>query len=153
MLLPVWVQWCQALLLLVISGLGAWIAYKQVRIATAKLNLDLYDKRFKVFEAARDFVVKVLQHADVENNDFPIFNIGVADAVFLFDGDVNEYLTGLRKSVAALHAMNSQLSAMNADDANRGALVDRIHELNIKFMTEYERLVTTFKPYLKLGNI
>jgi hypothetical protein len=30
---------------------------KQVRITTAKLNLDLYDRRFKVFEAARTVLI------------------------------------------------------------------------------------------------
>ncbi len=84
-MLPLWVQWSQALLILFISGLGAWIAYKQVRIAAAKLNLDLYDKRFEVFEAARELVAHVLREANIGTSEIIVFGIGVADAVFLFE--------------------------------------------------------------------
>jgi hypothetical protein len=54
--LPWWMQWAQAIALILLSSVGAWIAVKQMRIATAKLNLDLYDRRFKVFEAGRRFL-------------------------------------------------------------------------------------------------
>jgi hypothetical protein len=64
-MLPLWIQWPQAILILLISCLGSWIAYKQVRIATAKLNLDLYDRRFKVFDAARKFANIGLWDADI----------------------------------------------------------------------------------------
>jgi len=98
-MLPLWVQWTQAVLLLVISCLGAWIAYKQVRIAEAKLNLDLFDKRFKVFEAARKLVRSFLQDGGVETEEILEFNGSVIDAVFLFDPNVETYLDSLRKNV------------------------------------------------------
>jgi hypothetical protein len=59
--LPWWMQWAQAIALIVISCLGSWIAYKQARIAAAKLNFDLYQKRFDVFEGARRLVTVTMQ--------------------------------------------------------------------------------------------
>src|ERR1700722_10009434 len=102
-MLPLWVQWPQAILVLVLSCLGAWIAYKQVRIATAKLNLDLYDRRFKVFEAAKNLVSQVMREAHVGRGNISTFNLGVADATFLFEPDIENYLTALRKKAVALH--------------------------------------------------
>jgi hypothetical protein len=67
--LPWWMQWGQALGVIAISGLGAWIAFKQVKIATAKLNLDLYDRRFKAFEGARTLVTQVMREAHVGLED------------------------------------------------------------------------------------
>jgi hypothetical protein len=97
-MLPPWMQWIQACAVLFIAGVGTWIAFKQARIAAAKLNLDLYDRRFKVFDAARYLVGKVVTDACPGNDDFNVFNLGVADAVFLFDSDVTEYLDNLRKA-------------------------------------------------------
>jgi hypothetical protein len=85
LMLPLWVQWPQAILILLISRLGSWIAYKQVRIATAKLNLDLYDRRFKVFEAARNVVAEILREGNYNIDNVNKFNLGVADAIFLFE--------------------------------------------------------------------
>jgi len=152
-MLPLWIQWPQAILILAISLLGAWIAYKQVRIATAKLNLDLYDRRFKVFEAARNLVSQVMREAHVGLGNIGAFNLGVADATFLFESDVEDYLTALRKKAIALHTKAEQLRGMEGPSERRNALVDQIADLEMDFSIEYERMVEVFKPYLKLGNI
>jgi hypothetical protein len=151
--LPWWMQWGQALGVIAVSGLGAWIAFKQVKIATAKLNLDLYDRRFKVFEAARDLVTHVMREAQVGLGDIRSFNFGVADATFLFDTDVESYLATLRKKAIALRTKVEQLRGMDEPGERRNRLADQIAELEMDFSAEYERIVEIFKPYLKLGNI
>jgi hypothetical protein len=152
-MLPLWVQSLQALLILFISGLGAWIAYKPVRIATAKLNLDLYDKRFKVFDAARNLVVHVLQEGRVDAHEIIRFNVGVLDAVFLFEADVVNYLDHLRERALALRTKTEQLRALDDQDPRRDALIDGIADLETKFAVEHQRLIEAFKRYLQLGNI
>jgi hypothetical protein len=151
--LPWWMQWGQALGVIAISGLGAWIAFKQVRIATAKLNLDLYDRRFKVFEAARSLITQVMREAHVGLKDIRSFSLGVADATFLFESDVERYLTALRKKAIALRTKVEQLRGMEEPSERRNALVDQIAELEMDFSVEYEKMIEAFKPYLKLGNI
>jgi len=79
--MPWWMQWAQAIALIVISCLGSWIAFKQARIAVAKLNLDLYDKRFKVFEAGRRFLGHFMVDGAVSVQDITELNVGTADAV------------------------------------------------------------------------
>jgi hypothetical protein len=151
--LPWWMQWAQAIGVGVISGLGAWIALKQSRIATAKLNLDLYDRRFKVFEGARTLVAKILQEGRPASESILQFNIKVADATFLFESDVERYLVALRKKATSLHAKGEQLRAMDEPGERRNQLVDEIASLEMDFSVEYERMVAVFKPYLNLGNI
>jgi hypothetical protein len=152
-MLPLWIQWPQAILILCISCLGAWIAYKQVRIATVKLNLDLYDRRFKVFEAARNLVSHVMRDAHVGLGNISAFNLAVADATFLFESEVVNYLAALRKKAIALRTKAEQLKGMEEPGERRNALVDQIADLEMDFSVEYERMVEVFKPYLKLGNI
>jgi hypothetical protein len=151
--LPWWMQWGQALGVIAISGLGAWIAFKQVKIATAKLNLDLYDRRFKVFEAVRNLITQVMREAHVRLEDIRSFNLGVADATFLFESDVENYLTALRKKTIALRTKVEQLRGMEEPNDRRNALVDQIAGLEMDLSVEYEKMIEVFKPYLRLGNI
>ena len=107
--LPWWMQWAQATALIIISCLGSWIAFKQARIAAAKLNLDLYDKRFKVFEAGRHFLGQFLVHGTIRLQEITELSVGSADAVFLFGDEVVEYLDGLRKTGVGLNGKNTRL--------------------------------------------
>ncbi len=54
-LLPAWVQVLllvlQALAVPVIAAAGVWIARQQMHIARVKLQHDLYDRRYAVFQA------------------------------------------------------------------------------------------------------
>jgi hypothetical protein len=151
--LPWWMQWAQAIALIVISCLGSWIAYKQARIAAAKLNFDLYQKRFDVFEGARRLVTVTMQEGKVEVKEVLAFNLRVIDAQFLFESDVEQYLDKLRKQATAFYAKQQQLTAMADGDSRRNQLIDDIYSLEVSFSKESERMVDVFKPYLKLGNI
>jgi len=152
--LPWWMQWAQAIALIVISCLGSWIAFKQVRIAAAKLNFDLYDKRFKVFEAARQYLVLALQSNDVTPEHTNQFHLGVADAVFLFDKSIEEYLEEFRKKLAKLQMLNFQFRNLrDQEDERRGILADQLAEQAMVVNDEFDVLVLKFKPFLKLGNI
>lgn len=137
-----------------ISGLGAWIAYRQSRIASAKLNLDLYDRRFKVFEAARTCLVFALQKATVTQEVMNAFHLGVADAVFLFDSDIEEYLEKFRKQMTLLQMINYSMSNVGPDEhERRGQLADKLAAQVELVNKELPVLIEKFKPYLKLGNI
>jgi hypothetical protein len=151
--LPWWMQWAQATALIVISCLGSWIAFKQARIAAAKLNLDLYDKRFKVFEAGRHFLGQFLVHGTIRLQEITELSVGTADAVFLFGDEVVEYLDGLRKTGVSLNGKNTRLRNMGDNDPERNAVVDQIAALETQLSVEVPRITSLFKPYLKLGNI
>jgi hypothetical protein len=153
--LPWWMQWIQAIGVALISGIGVFIAYRQARISTAKLNLDLYDRRFKVFDTARKYIGSALDQEDLFKATVE-YNVGTSDAIFLFEKDVDDYLISLRKKGIGLHAKRRQLRALGnseAQDGRRGDLADKIGQTEQEFTTEYERLIQVFKPYLKLGNI
>ena len=152
--LPWWMQWAQAIALIVISCLGSWIAFKQARIAAAKLNFDLYDKRFKVFEAARQYLVLALQSNDVTPEQTNQFHVGVADAVFLFDKRIEENLEEFRKKLAKLQILNFQFRNLGEQEhERRGTLADQLAGQAMLVNAELDILVSKFKPFLKLGNM
>jgi hypothetical protein len=152
--LPWWMQWAQALALIVISCLGSWIAFKQARIAAAKLNLDLYDRRFKIFDAARNLVSNAIKQSYIPKTAIIAFNLDVSDAVFLFGMDVEEYLEKLQAKAVELYHIGEKLDLMRErGQPNSEKVAEELAEQIIKFAEEYDNMVVVFKPYLKLGNI
>jgi hypothetical protein len=92
MMLPLWIQILQALALLAISAVGACLAWQQVRIADAKLAHDLFDRRFKVYDATRRMLVEVGRTRNASNEVIDAFTVNTAEAIFLFDDDLAKYL-------------------------------------------------------------
>ena len=98
MMLPLWMQYLQAVALLLLPAIGAWIAWQQVQIARVKLQHDLYDRRFAIFNAARKLLLEVTTHGDISDHSVNEYVIATADAVFLLDDPtLCEYLKDLER--------------------------------------------------------
>jgi hypothetical protein len=77
----------------------------QRRIAAARLNFDLYEKRYAVFEVARRLLRGVVQRDYIDAKEVIDFNIETADAPFLFEQDIVNYLDVLRSKVIRLKSL------------------------------------------------
>jgi hypothetical protein len=69
-------------------------------------------------------VVHVLQEGRVDVQELSRFNLGVLDAVFLFEEDVVNYLDHRRKRAVALRTKAEQLKALGDEDPRRDAVID-----------------------------
>jgi hypothetical protein len=127
----------------------------QRKIAAARLNFDLYEKRYVVFEVARSLLRRVVREDTIEANDVMNFNIETADAPFLFGQDIVNYLGVLRTKVLHLKTLRTQETAADQadDEEKRHRLVDLVADQHQELNSELEVIVEKFKPYLKLGNI
>jgi hypothetical protein len=101
--MPFWVQVLQALAVPVIAAVGAWVALQQMHIARVKLQHDLYERRYAVFEAVRRFLDEAVSHKIVSRETYRSFALCTADAPFLFDDRLAAYLKEMRE-----HAANAQ---------------------------------------------
>lgn len=149
--LPWWMQWVQVGGVAFISCVGAWIAYRQSRIAAAKLNLDLYDRRFKVFNAAREFATVALL-TDIESTALPKFQASTIDAVFLFNEEIAKYLDEFGVKIFQLQSSKTHLEHATTLKA-RERFTNEIGSQEKIVTAELNVLVDKFKPFLKLGNI
>jgi hypothetical protein len=152
--LPVWIQYAQALgaplLAVVVAGVGAWLAWLQVRIARVRLQHDLYDRRFAVFKAARTFLAEVLTHGYASDEQLRSYVIGSADAVFLLNEDIATYLEEIHNRGSRLAAITEALRPLPVGD-ERSALV-RQEEAILNWLMEQlpTGLVAKFTPFLTL---
>lgn len=114
--LPLWVQVLQALLVPVIAAVGAWVALQQMYLARVKLQHDLYDRRYAVFQAIRRFLDEAVSHKIVSSETLYSFALGTADAAFLFDDRLAAYLKEMRGHAAAAQSIYSVMEAMPVGD-------------------------------------
>ncbi len=89
---PHWTQYLSALLTPVVAVLGFFIAYRQWRLAQNKLKLDLFDRRYKVFDAAKDFIFSVISAGKANDPEIFKFLVATKEAKWLLSSDVAEYL-------------------------------------------------------------
>ena len=81
----------KGLTLLIGTGVGI-VAYQQFRLAQEKFKLDLFEKRFSVFAAARRLLTVILSGANVTPHHLFEYRPAVAEATFLFGQDITDYL-------------------------------------------------------------
>ena len=79
------------------------VAFQQWRVARNKLRLDLFEKRYKVYNAALEFLQMFFVSDSFTDAEYGRFVIGTSGAEFLFGNDVVQYLTRIREEVAMLH--------------------------------------------------
>ena len=91
---PHWTAYLTALLTPTVAVLGAMIGYRQWRLAQNKLKLDLFDRRFKVYEAARDLLASIMTSGKAMDDKVFKFLVATREAKWLLDIDVANYLGG-----------------------------------------------------------
>lgn len=128
-----------ALLTILIAGIGVWIAYNQFRIAQANLRLALFEKRYAVYQAALAFLRSVLSDRGVGLRPHIEFSNIMADAEFLFDDDVMQYLreiNGRAARAAAIARASVEERAAGAADLSENLiwLADQVREMPARFM-------------------
>jgi hypothetical protein len=138
-----------------IAKVQAATADAQRKIAAARLNFELYEKRYAVFEVARRLLRGVAQQDYIDAKDVINFNIETADAPFLFEQDIVNYLDRLRNKLLLPKTLRTQEKAADEADEEekRQRLVDLAADQQQELNSELEIIIEKFKPYLKLGNI
>ena len=89
----------------IIALAGVIIARQQQRLADIKLRNDVFDRRFKVFEAAKRLIAYGILESSPNDNEIRAFNSETAVAPFFFDDRILAYFLKLRLSVERLHRL------------------------------------------------
>jgi len=131
---------------IIAASAAAYFAWQQMRIADVKLQYDLFDKRYPVFDATR----KLLTFNVIcpSNEDVQKFTLDTADASFLFNKDLASYLDEIRKRAVELQLLNSALEMLVGEQQNKAHAV--ILEKRLWFDDQVGGLTSKFEPFLKL---
>jgi hypothetical protein len=140
----------QSLGVLAIAAVGAWIAFHQMQLAAVKLQHDLYDRRYRVFEAARKMLAEVTTHATAADETMRAFLLGTGDATFLFDDSIAAYLEEMRQHAAKLTSIGIAIEMIPVGDPQRANAVAAKSEHLLWLVAQLDGLAARFKPALQL---
>jgi len=127
---------------------AAYIAYQQFRLGREKFKLDLFEKRFAVFAATRKLLSIILTEANLTTAQIFDYRAAVAEATFLFDSDITDFLDEIDKKALRFRFTNEQIRFAPAVE-NRDKLVDENHNLLGWLTDQLPMLKLKFAPYLK----
>jgi hypothetical protein len=143
------IQLLSAILTLVIAIVTTYIAIQQHRM---KFVLEMFEKRYAVYQGVKNFILSAVRYANLSNDDFFKFNEETQDAFFLFDESAEKYIDNLRSKGAKLRYLNEKLSDQNLlIGEERGKLTTEEAELNIWFGNQLLESKQVFKKYLHIS--
>ena len=111
-----------------VATIAAYIAYKQHRIEKERLKLDLFEKRYAVFNASREFIFEVIHNYLAYTDDhnhikflhfIQNFRNKTQDVYFLFDSEIAEYVDLLHRKCLELRKLNIQYRAKTAPERDK----------------------------------
>ncbi|HDZ57089.1 MAG TPA: hypothetical protein ENI17_18135 [Pseudomonas xinjiangensis] len=141
-----------ALLVPVIALLGALIAYLQWNTNHKRLKHELFERRYKFYEAIRDFLGTILTSGRVSQEAEMNYLINTSGIMFVFDKDIAEYIEKhIWHPAVDLRCLEAEIDGHPAGQARTANAVNQAKikkELN-KELTELE---TRFAKYLQLGH-
>ena len=125
------------------SALVLWVAFLQWRTAQQKAVLDLFDRRFKIYETVKNCV----DHMKGNPQDFggwqeKEFLKAVNEAHFFFDDDIRNYLETLRKAILTVRD-TTRLQATAADRDQAISQIDKFYEEGPPLFARYMRFSQT----------
>ena len=117
----------QALATPTLAGAGIAIAWQQKRLADIRLRNDLFDRRFKIYEAARTYLQCAVQDQRFDPEHMFAFIRGTADAPFFCSHEIADYIEEIRQKVADMRARAGLMEAKR--DAVAGSVIDQTYDL------------------------
>ena len=143
-------QSAQALAVIAIAAFGAWIAFRQMQIANSKLLHDLYEKRYRIYDATRTMLNEAVQHQTMSQETLRAFILGTGDATFLLSDELAGYLVEMSEHARRMQAITITMEALPVGDekarASRAAGADREWLVN-----QIDGLAAKFEPCLRLS--
>ncbi len=106
--------------MLVIAVIVAYIAFMQFKTNRDRLRLELYDKRFSVYEALKEFLIKFIRALDVTDKDLRDYRNKTNEAEFLFEEDIILYIKDIYDKGLKIYSYNckQKSSALKELDLN-----------------------------------
>jgi hypothetical protein len=138
---------------LIIGGIAGVITWRQYKLAQAKLKLDLFERRYKIFHQTWDAVVDTAIKGTKDDNDglFTPFTNFRPEAAFLFGKDIEDYVDELARNWNELSIVEGDNNFMTGDQILKN--IARSTELRKWFNQEGSKGVKAkFAPYLDFAN-
>lgn len=128
------------------------VAWQQWRVAENKLRLDLFDRRYKVYDATRKFLAVIVRDATFTDSQLFEFYGCTSDAEFLFRSEVVDYLAQIRKRALDMRLHQKEFEPLPVG-AERSRHVQAHHDQLSWLSDQLTVMTSVFTPYLGFANV
>lgn len=137
------------------STIASYIACQQYLTSKAKLQLDLFEKRYKVYDATRTFLGIILTHHKYTEEDFQIFSLATCDCEILFGDETSAYLKEIKNKAINMTMAKEEMLASTLGTAQRTLFSKE--EQNNRYWLDKQiiegKMNIIFKPHIEFSNI
>ena len=146
------IKYSRALLTPVIGIIAVRIAYQQYATASARLRLDLFERRIAVYEALMLLLGRILQAAAITELDLSAFLESRRQSRFLFGTDISLYLEEVYNKAVRVSYVFKRLK--DASDSNQlTSLANQEDELVQWFRKQLDVAPDKFSAYLTMQRL
>jgi hypothetical protein len=150
--MTIWLAALAQLGTLIIGVAVVVIAWQQRQIARNKLRLDLFDRRYKIYDATRKFLGTILREATFTDAELFEFYAGTSDTEFLFGSDIVDYLEQIRKRALDMRLHQELFEPMPVGD-ERSRHVQANHDELLWLTHQTKDITKVFLPYIGFSHI
>lgn len=146
-----WVDIFGALLTPVIAIAGIAIGILQWRLSEAQFRHQLFDKRFAMYEAARDYIGGILEKGFPVADSQSKFLKGTSGSLFLFDSEIGRYMDEIWSRSVDLESLHLDLSGGD-EGSDRAEKLERKKEQKAWFDRQLREIEGRFSKRLSIRN-
>ncbi len=140
----------QALTTLVLGCVAAYIAWRQWRTSNDRLVLDLFHRRFQVFQELTRTISEAFNNAEIQIGDLAKFDAATEKARFLFGNEVHVYLKQIRVKLIDAYAITHALAELPSGELRTKA-EDKVTDALSEMHLFYEKLAEMLTSYLRIA--
>ena len=104
-----WTNTLSGLAIPVIGFLDIYIAWRQWKTASYRYKLDLFEKRFIIYEVIIDFILSIRGGGKVLDEPLAIFKDKTLPVRFLFNDEIAEYISEIKEKAIDLRTYEAEL--------------------------------------------
>lgn len=149
-----WTEYIVAFLTPVIAVIALFIAYMQFKLASNKLKLELYEKRYVVYKGCMNIITHVMTSGNTTIPQQSEFLRDTSDAKWLLSVDIAEYIDEvIWKTVVDIETLCSELVPNETAFDDLAVRTIKIHERADKkiFISEQRNKINElFSPFLSI---
>jgi hypothetical protein len=147
--MPTWVVILSALATPTLASFAIYIAWRQHQTAKEKIKVDLFDRRFALFQTVEKSILNVLQHRKANDEIIRLMATASLQAPMLFPKVMAKKIedwriTFININITDINARNHEMS-----QEFRQSAISKQLELLKTLSSEYERLGDLFAPCMR----
>ncbi len=138
----------------IIAIIATYIAYQQYFINKQKLKLELYEKRYRIFNETKKVLFKINQDAQIGLDELWDFMFNTNDRVFLFNSEINEFILEIKSKAIEINHSTKRFQDLNKLPLNsKNDLIEK-YALQTKWFThEHNNIENRFFKYLNFKRL